>query len=113
MFDFSRLIDKYAAPFTVIDDVEGYYDQDNGGVWVSEVAREIPVIGAVLPLTSEELKYDQNGTYTTADKKIFIYLKLKRGQRVIFDGKEYTVQEEKNYSPQAGVYIYYARRAGV
>jgi len=112
VFDFSRLIVKHSTSFTVIEETEGHYDQDNGGVWVPGTEQESTVTGAVLPLSSDELRYDQNGTYATADRKIYIYTELKKGQRVIHNGKEYTIHEDKNYSPQAGVYIYYAKRVG-
>lgn len=112
MLDFSRLISKYSTTFTVIKEIEGHYDQDNGGMWVPGTEQEVTVTGAVLPLSTKELRYDQNGIYTTADRKIYVYTKLKDGQRLNYDGKEYTIHEEKDYSLQSGVYIYYAKRAG-
>lgn len=113
MFDFSRLIEEHSTQFTVIIETEGHYDQDNGGIWVPGTGQEITLDGAILPLSSDELRHDANGTYTTADRKIFVYTELKKGQRINHKGKEYTIHEDKDYSSQSGVYVYYAKRAGV
>ena len=110
--DFSRLIQKYTVPFVMLEETDGQYDQDNGGIWVPGAVQEVPVSGAVLPLSNEDIRYDESGTYTAKDRKIFTYTELKLGRKVIVAGIDYTLQEEKDYGRQAGIYIYFAKRAG-
>lgn len=78
----SPWIKKYL--FTTYTD--GYYDMEHGGVWVPGGTETVEKEAIILPLSSEDLKYDTGGTYTREDIKIYVKY------------------------PDGGFEIYYARR---
>ena len=98
MFDFKRLISKYAKTWPILKSLgDGYHDYSNGGVWVDgdEVLTEFE--GAVLPL-GDKLIYDNNA-YTTEDRKLYTYASnIFNNQLILFKGVEYTTMELKDYA---------------
>lgn len=115
MFNFKRLIKKYSkVPVTLIKSNGGHYDYLNGGEYVKNPPEEIILIdSAVVPLSNSDLKYDEGGTYTTQDRKLYTYTSIKLGDKVSCGDAEYTVQEAKDYSDfDAGLCIYFLKRAG-
>ncbi|WP_425447743.1 hypothetical protein [Dethiothermospora halolimnae] len=114
MFNFKGLIDKYSSPLIIYEGTDGYRDWDNGGVWVEGGKRPVEVQGAIVPLNTEDLKFDDGGTYTTDDRKLYIHRNLDIGEEVkdAIDGKTYQVHREKDYSRFAnGLNIYFLKRA--
>ena len=65
--------------------------------------------GIILPLTENDLKYSEAGTYSVKDKKIYTTQPLELGQVIEYKGDKYTIQSFKDYSDYADVYIYLAR----
>lgn len=68
--------------------------------------------GIILPLSTNDLKFSEGGTYSVHDRKIYTDLPLKIGSEINYDGNTYTIHAEKDYSKQADVYIYFAKRIG-
>ncbi len=68
--------------------------------------------GIILPLSTDDLKFSEGGTYSVHDRKIYTALPLKMGSEIKYDGNTYTIHAEKDYSQQADVYIYFAKRIG-
>jgi hypothetical protein len=97
MFDFKRLVGKYTKtkPKRQTFTSDGYYDYNNGGVWVDGKASFVEFDGAVLPL-GEELRYDNSG-FTTDDRKLYTYESVDNNEIIEYDGKEYITMNLKDY----------------
>lgn len=97
MFDFKRLVKKYTKikPQRQTFTTDGYYDYDNGGVWVEGTSTFKEFEGAVLPL-GKELRYDNSG-YTVEDKKLYTYEAVENNEIIKHDGREYTAMDMKDY----------------
>jgi len=112
MFNFKSLVSQFGKvkPEKLVK-TDGYYDYDNGGVWVEGNVEEIEFDGAVVPLSEENLK-DQH-TYTTEDKKLYCYDDLEPNSSVKHKGILYTVMSKKDYSDfDADLRIYILKRGG-
>lgn len=92
---------------------DGYNDYDNGGVWVDSEVVETPFEGAALPLSYKDLKYDRGGTYKVKDQKLYTYKSFEEGEKVIYEGVDYTIQQSKDYSRfGGGLQIYIMKWGG-
>lgn len=112
MYNFKRLIKKYSKfPLTIKRYSEGYYDYKKGGKWVEGEEEIIDLEGAVLPLSNADLNYDEGGTYSKEDRKLYTYIEVKIGEKVTHKEKEYTVQESRDYADfDIGLNIYFMKR---
>ena len=114
MFNFKRLIKKYSKePVYILRETEGYYDWEQGGIWVPGGEEEIEIEGAVVPLSNEDLQFDEGGTYNFEDRKLYCYEDIDKGEKIKHKEKIYTVMEKKDYSDfDEGLSIYFLKRAG-
>lgn len=117
MFNFKRLIKKYSKyPVYLFREGEGYHDPYQGGKWVPGKAEEIEIEGAVVPLSNNDLRFDEGGTYTVEDRKLYCYTKIDKGEQVKHKDTLYTVLEGKAYddfdTDDEGLFIYVLRRGG-
>lgn len=88
-------------------------DYDNGGVEVYDEVVETPFEGAVLPLSYKDLKYDTGGTYTVKDQKLYTYKSFEEGEKVTYEGTDYTIQQGKDHSRfGGGLQIYIMKWGG-
>ena len=112
MFNFKRLIKKYSkAPITIKKYEEGYHDYENGGVWVKGEPIIIGIEGAVVPLSNSDFNYDEGGTYSSEDRKIYTYTEIALGSKVTHKETEYTIQEGKDYTDfDNGLNLYFMKR---
>lgn len=118
--NFKRLIKKYTTGTTIaVKETEGYYDMENGGVWVDGEKESIvldPV--AIVPLSKDDLKFDGGGTYSDDNRKLYCYEKLEKGTIIINTQynnvtKTYKILSDKDYSDfDTGLYIYILERGG-
>jgi hypothetical protein len=109
-FQFADFIEEFKVTFTAYQESSsGYYNDE--GDWVEGEGGLIPVqmTGIVLPLTEDDLKYVEQGTYSVKDRKLYTLQPLKLGIKIEHKGTQYTVQNFKDYSDYADVFIYYAR----
>lgn len=91
----------------------GYNDYENGGVWVDGKVVETPFKGAVLPLSYKDMKYDTGGTYTVKDKKLYTYNAFEEGEKVAYEGVDYTILQGKDYSQfGGGLHVYIMKWGG-
>lgn len=94
-----------------INQTDGHYDYDNGGVWVDGTDAIVSFCGAIFPLSYRDMKYDSGGTYTNDDRKLYTYQAFKNGEKVEHDGIEYAIQQSKDYSQFGdGLHIYILKR---
>lgn len=108
-FQFADFVDEFQVSFVAfVESTGGYYNDD--GDWV-EGGGLTPneMVGIWLPLSEDDLRYSEAGTYSVKDKKIYTTVPLQLNQIVEYKGDKYTVQNFKDYSDYADVYIYYAR----
>lgn len=106
-FEFADFVDEFEVPFIYHDHKEGYWNED--GNYVEEQEIPVDMSGIVLPLTDDDLRYAEAGTYSTKEKKIYTVDPLEEGRVVEYKGDKYTIQSFKDYSEYADVYIYLMR----
>lgn len=111
-YNFKRLIKKYSKfPVTIHRYTDGFFNQEKGGVWEKGNETILTVEGAVVPLSAEEIDYDEGGTYTSEDKKVYTYQVLQHGEKAVHKDVEYTVHQGKDYTDfDDGLRIYYMRK---
>lgn len=105
-FEFADFVDEFQVSFIYHGHQEGYWD---GPDYIEAKDEPVPMTGIVLPLTENDLKYAEAGTYSQKEKKLYTVLPLEEGRLVEYKGDEYTIQAFKDYSEYADVYIYLAR----
>lgn len=108
---FKEVIDQISVPFIAFIENEGQYIN---GKWVNGKPTEFPMSGIILPLSNDDLKYVENGTYTVKEKKVYTTVPLEIGTQVMYKNDFYTIQAFKDYSEFTDVCIYLMRwREGV
>jgi hypothetical protein len=107
-FEFSDFVEEFRVGFTVFEKQLGHYD--DAGKWIAggDLA-PVTMQGIILPLSNDELKHEANGRYTEKDRKIYTTKPLKRGQKLEYNGDQYTIDSNKDYTAYADVYIYFAK----
>ena len=87
---------------------------ENGGVWVPGGIEELEIEdAAVVPLSNQDLKFDEGGTYSYEDRKLYCYIDIEKGQKVKHKEKTYTVLEKKDYADfDSDLMIYVIKRGG-
>lgn len=113
IFNFKALIKKYGKyhPFYIIR--SGYYDYEHGGEYKQTIGSKQEFEGAVVPLSTQELKYDENGKYKSEDKKLYCYHSFEVGDTIEHKGYTYTIDKKKDYSDfDDNLNIYYMVRSG-
>ena len=92
---------------------KGEYDYTTGGEYKSGEKIEKKFTGAVTALTQQDIKYAENGTYKTEDRKLYCYENLPLGTEIKHKGLLYKVAERKDYSDFAGgLFLYFLKRQG-
>lgn len=112
-YNFRRLITKYSiTPVYISNETAGHNDYDNGGIWVPGATTWAAITGAAaIPISDRDLKYDNGGTYTTEDYKLFAYDDFEDGLKVLYKDQEYTLKKIRDYSDfDAGLMIYAMKR---
>lgn len=112
MYDFKALVKKYSkvAPY-IQTETAGHYDYDNGGELVPGTTAWVSFEGALVPMNNRDLTYDENGTYTTDDRKLYTYNDYKIGQKIKHKDIVYTIVKRKDYADfDSGLIIYIAVR---
>lgn len=107
-FQFADFVEEFSVPIiakTVGSD--GYYDD---GEWVPPIpAEDLNLVAIVLPLSEDDLKYVESGSYTVKEKKLYVTKELAVGQKIEYKSDLYEIGAFKDYSEYADVYIYLMR----
>lgn len=113
LFNFKTLIKKYSkVPPIALIEQGGGYDCDNGGEYVEGAVTKKHFEGAVVPLSGKELRYEENGTYSSEDRKLYCYEDFKTGQKIMHKEKTYTIDRKKDYSDfDDSLQIYFMKRS--
>lgn len=83
------------------------------GLWVDGTPIEVSFKGAILPLSQDDLQYNDGGTYTRNDRKVYTYDTLKKGQKIKDNNDvEYTVDSDSDYDYISSFKRYYIKRVG-
>lgn len=111
-FNFKRLVDKYSKhPVYQVSQTDGYYDYANGGIWVDGSITEIEFAGAVLQLTAKDLQYEENGAYSSEDRKLYCYNELQNNDKIKYKGLTYTILKKVDHSDyDSSLYKYFISR---
>lgn len=116
--NFKQLIRRYqTGEVQVVEKIDGYHDMDNGGEWVEgDSSTHNLTLFAIVPLSDEDLKFNEGGSYDDQSRKLYCYKSLTKGTKVIntmVDGtiSEYKIMQSRNYSDHdKDLQIYYMRR---
>jgi len=108
--NFDTVFAKFKTEFTAIEFGEGHYDYEQGGIWVPGDEIEHEVTGIITPLTNDDVRFEEGGTYTRQDIKIHYQGELGIGWEVEYRDRRYKILEEKLYDEHADFNEYYARR---
>lgn len=108
---FKEMIDENSVPFIALIESEGHYEDDGDYVEGGE-PEPVEMVGVILPLSDDDLRYAEGGTYSVKDRKVYTTQALKLGQKIQYKKTNYTVQNFKDYTDFTDVFIYLARWAG-
>lgn len=106
-FEFADFVDEFEVPFIYFGHSEGFWNDE--GDYIESKDDAIPMSGIVLPLSENDLKYAEAGTFSQKEKKLYTVVPLEEGRLIEYKGDMYTIQSFKDYSEYADVYIYLAR----
>lgn len=103
LFNFEELFATFYMEIKVYRNPVGYRDYSNGGQWIESLPADgikpKRISGIVVPLSNEDLQFDQSGTYTQEDRKVYLRIPdiLDKGDEVEFKGKRYRVMRKRDY----------------
>lgn len=106
-FEFADFVDEFRVPLLYLDHQEGFWNDEGDYVEEQELPR--PMSGIVLPLSDDDLRYAEAGTFSKREKKVYTTIPLQEGRQVEYNGDRYTIQSFRDYSEYADVYIYLMR----
>lgn len=105
LYNFKKLISKYSKGIvTALIETDGYYDMSDSGRWKDGVKKELRLIpAAIVPMTRDDLKFDEGGHYSNDNRKLYCYQPLEKGtiiKNLQSKGieKTYKILAEKDYS---------------
>lgn len=106
-FEFADFIEEFQVEFTAYNPSGGGWSRDTMDY---EKKTIIPkkMVGILLPLSENDLKYAPQGTYSEKSKKLYVLEPLELNQEIEYKLDRYVIQSFKDYSDYADVYIYYA-----
>lgn len=115
LFDFKGLIKRFGLhPPSLLVSSGGYFDYENGGVYVEGSITLEEFNGAVVPLSPDDLKFEDAGKYNKQDRKLYCYEDFEVGAKVKHKGDVFTIDQRKDYADFAdGLRIYYMVRSDV
>ena len=110
MYNFRNLINMYSSPsLYIMVKSEGY--RDEYGRWTESTEELVKIVGAVTPLSADDLVYGDGGTYNADDRKLYCYENLEKGTQILHKGNIYTIQNDLDYSEHdKDLHIFYMRR---
>lgn len=111
MFNFGNMVDRYGTECKRLGQKSGSWEDDGDWIEGDEETTSF-FIGAVGPLSVDDLKYVEDGTYSERDRRLYTTEKFKLKQKFEHEGVPYTIQNEVPYGNLSDVYIYIARWAG-
>jgi hypothetical protein len=106
-FEFADFVEEFFVPFDVVTVSEPVL-QTNGQYTKGGETRTASG-GIMLPLNEDELRRQDNGGYTSRDRKLYVTEEIPDRSYIERDGIRYKVERTKDYSDYADVYIYMAR----
>ena len=115
LFDFKGLVRRFGLypPIKLIE-TGGYFDYENGGVYVKGEITQEEFEGAIVPLSPDDLKFEEAGKYSKEDKKLYCYEYFEVGSKIKHKGYVFTIDQKKDYSDfDDKLSIYYMVRSDV
>ncbi|MBD8026426.1 hypothetical protein H9636_07110 [Ureibacillus sp. Re31] len=103
---FKELIEENGVPFTILNDGNGQYIN---GKWVPGGQQDVSKIGIILPLSNDDMKYIESGTYTVKERKLLTTEPIKIGTKIKYKENTFTLQGFKDYTEYTDVHIYLMR----
>ncbi|TQR21800.1 hypothetical protein [Psychrobacillus vulpis] len=111
IISFKEMIEVNGVPFNALIAIDGQYIN---GKWVQGGHDNVQMKGVILPLSNDDLKYVESGTYTVKEKKLLTTEPIDIGTQIDYKNDVYTLQAFKDYTEYTDVHIYLMRwREGV
>lgn len=109
MFDFDFIFSEHEEEFILYTRTEGEYDER--GRWIKGTESELEKAGMIQTLSNDDLKYSEEGVYTTRDIKIYSQesLPTKVKMKRLSNNREYYIQEERDHNNPGNYFLYWAR----
>jgi len=105
LYNFTRLINKYAVCFEIIESKGGEYV---GGRWQERETETKEGFGAIIPLAERKI-YRSGGSCTAKDRQLYTINPLEgtlKNIKVRYKDNIYSVEQETDYSDYSDVFVY-------
>jgi hypothetical protein len=103
----AQLFADLMVPFTVVRQPDGDWNAD--GVYVNSQPVNLPMSGSIQPVKAEMMQ-TEGGRYTMDDKVIYTPDTLQIGDVIAYQGRQYTVDNEGDWSEYTDLNKYFAKR---
>lgn len=103
--NFENLIDRYSVEYEIVTKPKGQYIN---GVYVTDTEQSQSIFkkGAIVAIPRKKI-YQSGGYLTEKDLELFSYEPLTGEEvKVRYKNSLYSVEEDRDYSRFAGVYVY-------
>lgn len=105
LYNFIRLITKYAVNFELITSGTGKYV---GGQWVEGEKTITNLSGAIIPMPENKI-YQSGGSLTNKDRQLYVIKPIDaalKNCKIRYKGNEYSIEQSTDYSDYADVNVY-------
>jgi hypothetical protein len=113
-WDFADSLEEFERNFFKLVPLEVTNEEkyDTRGRVIPQEPQKVEIIGVVLPLTNDDLKFDEGGNYTTHDRKVYVYEPLPIGMEIEVDSNIYKIVQKRDYGGLTDVCFYFVKRVG-
>lgn len=110
--NFADFVNEWKVSFSVVSPPTQDTYANNGKLIKGTTPDSVDKVGIILPLSKNELQKNDNGNYTSYDRKIYINEPLVLGTKIIYQGETYTIDSALPQNAYTDVYRYYAKGKG-
>jgi hypothetical protein len=113
MMPFVKLPNSIMQNLKVILKTGGGFSETTG-IYEDGTTSNNNFIGAIFPLSMDDMQFDKGGTYSKNTAKLYTYNLFQNGQEILDNNNvRFRILQSKDYTPYAGrLNIYYINRVG-
>lgn len=112
LYNFTRLIKRYSRAFSFVPAAASTGKYSGGDLVPGPKSEPVIMSGAIVPLSEQKI-YQSGGSYTTQDRQLYLCRPLPdalKGASVEYQGHNYSVEQDTDWSAYADVYVYLLKR---
>lgn len=109
---FADYVNEWKVSFTVLLPPTADTYSDSGKLIKGVQPPAEDRTGIILPLSNNELRKADNGTYTEYDRKIYVNSPLLMGTKIVYQGETYEIDRALPQNAYTDVCRYYAKGKG-